>query len=255
MRVSNGLWASRRMVLPTLLAAVLASLTLTLGAPGHALAQSSPSDIFVDEATDIGEVVYEPLAGFTGYGAALGLVRLYGSDVTDGAKVRPILQATFKYRFSEDWIGLGEFGFAWNSFEARKDTVLAVSFGTIGMLREFSGFRGMTWRAGGGIGMYRWNYKNNGKSLRDPSTQQFYRGFVPGIELGFEAEKRMAQHVTLAGSIQNHLIFASDDKFDSLFNSNFSALGFRLGVHYHFSPYEGILWERKEKKGIRLTSG
>jgi hypothetical protein len=241
--------------LAAILVGTVAVLSLGSGLSSNVLAQSAPSDIFVDEATDLGDLAYEPLAGFTGYGANVGLIRMYGSDATDGAKLRPIMQATFKYRFSEDWIGLGEFGFAWNAFEARKDTVLAVSFGTIGALREFSGFRGMTWRAGGGLGMYRWNYKNNGKSLRDSKTQQFYRGFVPGIQIGFEAERRMSRHVTVTGSLQNHYILASDDKFDSLFDSNFSAVGFRVGASYHFSPYEGILWERKEKQGIRMSSG
>lgn len=234
---------------------MIVALSLDVRFSADALAQSSPADIFVDEVSDLGTSEYDPLSGFTGYGANVGLIRLYGSDVTDGAKVRPILQATFKYRFSEDWIGIGDFGFAWNAFKARKDTVLTVNFGTLGLLREFSGFKGLTWRAGGGLGMYRWNYKNNGKSVRDTGTQQFYRGFVPGIELGFEAEQRMSRHVTLTGSVQNHYIFAGDDKFDSLFNSNFSAIGFRIGAHYHFSPYEGILWEKKEDNRIRMTSG
>ena len=255
MRVSNRSSTPRGWLVLAILLGTVAALSVDAEISSNAFAQSAPSDIFVDEATDIGEVAYEPLSGFTGYGANVGMVKMYGGDGTEGATIRPIMQASFKYRFSEDWIGLGEFGFAWNSFESRKDTVLAVSFGTLGALREFSGYRGMTWRAGGGVGMYRWNHKNNGKSLRDPQTQQFYRGFVPGVQVGFEAEKRMARHVTLTGSLQNHYIFASDDKFDSLFNSNFSALSFRIGAHYHFSPYEGILWERKEKQGIRLSSG
>ena len=219
-------------------------------------AQSSPSDIFVsEEAGDEGDI-FESLQGFSGYGASLGTIRFYGSDAVDGAKTRFLLQGNYRYRFNEDWIGTGDFGFGWNSFEARGDSVLTVNFGALVAMRQFSGFQGLDWRAGGGFGLYRWNYKFNGKTLQDGGTgHHFYRGFVPGVILALEAEKRITQHVTLTGSAQNHYIFSGDDKFDFLFDQNLKAYAFRLGIHFHFSPYEGILWEQEEDQGLTLDSG
>lgn len=247
MRVSSWAgWAAQFRLL------VLGIATLVAGS---AFAQSSPSDIFVNEEAAGEQVIYQSLRGFTGYGVKGGLMRFYGADVAENAQVRPILQGDFRYRFSDAWIGKGEFGFGWNSFDARQDTVLAVTFGTLGIERQFQEWMGLTMRTGGGLGMYRWNYKDKGKSVRDPITQQFYRGFVPGLYLGVEGEKRISQHATFSLGLQNHYIMTSDDKFEVLFDQNVSALSLRAGLHYHFSPYEGIFWERQEKKVIRLTSG
>lgn len=228
---------------------------LALATAPPATGQSRPSDIFVaEEEAEEGESL-ESLIGFTAYGAGLGGLRFYGSDAVDGAKARFLLQGNYRYAFDENWVGAGNFGFGWNAFEARGDTVLTVNFGSISILREFSGFQGLDWRAGGGLGLYRWNYKFDGKSLRDPVSQQFYKGFVPGVVLDLEAERRITQHVTLTAAAQNHYIFSGDEKFETLFDENLSALAFRLGVHYHFSPYEGILWEPEEDQGLTLDSG
>ncbi|MCA9727010.1 MAG: hypothetical protein KC729_04950 [Candidatus Eisenbacteria bacterium] len=224
------------------------------GLPRFAPAQSSPSDIFVNEDAEE-EEVFEPLRGFTGYGMTMGVIRLHGGEVTKGAKVRPVLQGDFRYRFSDRWIGKGEFGFGWNGFDARADTVLAVTYGTLGALREFRDVVGLTLRAGVGLGMYRWNYKNGGKSVRDPVTQRFYRGFVPGGYVGLEGEHRLTRHVTYTLAFQEHVIMTGADRYQSLFNEDIAAWTARLGVHYHFSPYEGIIWERKVNRKISLTSG
>lgn len=228
---------------------------LALAAVTSVQAQSRPSDIFVNEEEGGGETVFESLDGFTSYGAAVGGIRFYGGDAVDGAKVRFLLQGNYRYRFNEDWVGAADFGFGWNSFEARGDTVLTANFGNISILREISGLQGFDWRVGGGLGFYRWNYKFDGKSIRDAVSQRFYRGFDPGVVLNFEAERRITQHVTMTGAAQNHYIFSGDDKFSQLFDENLKALSFRLGVHYHFSPYEGILWEPEEDQGLTLGSG
>ena len=228
---------------------------LALVAVASVQAQSRPSDIFVSEDEGGGQEVFESLDGFTGYGADLGVLRFYGGDAVDGAKLRFLLQGNFRYRFNEHWVGVGDFGFGWNSFEARGDTVLTVNFGNVSILRQFSGFKGFDWRVGGGLGFYRWNYKFHGKSIRDGVSQQFYRGFDPGVVLDLEAERRISQHVTLTGAVQHHYIFSGDSKFDLLFDENLKAMAFRLGVHYHFSPYEGILWEPEEDQGLTLGSG
>lgn len=224
-------------------------------AVGSAFSQSSPSDIFVDEDSVEEEEEYESLVGFTGYGASLGGIKFFGPSGVDGSKTKFVLQGNFRYRFGERWIGSGEFGFGWNSFEARGDTVLAVNFGSLSLLREFSGYQGMTWRVGGGAGLYGWNYKFDGKSIRDRGSQQFYNGFDPGLVLTMEAERRIGAHTTLSAALQDHYIFSADDKFDDLFDSNLNALIFRLGIHFHFSPYEGILWEGEDDLGGRLGSG
>lgn len=225
----------------------------THGTPARA--QSSPSDIFVDESEGQEDVIFESLTGFTGYGFTVGGFKLLGGELAGKSQVRPLLQGAFRYRFNESWQGVGEFGFGWSSFEAKGDTVMTTTFGTLGLLRSVTELLGADVRAGGGLGFYRWNYKFNGKSIRDDVTQRFYRGFVPGFYLGAEAERRLTQHVTATGSLQNHYIFTSSDKFQSLFDGNYDALTFRFGLNYHFSPYEGIIWERKETKRIRLESG
>ena len=230
------------------------ALGLTVAHAHGAAAQSSPLDIFVAGETDT-EEVFEPLRGFTGYGLTMGVIGLHGAEVTEGAQIRPVLQGDFRYRFSDHWIGKGEFGFGWNGFEARADTVLALTYGTLGAEREFHNLLGMTLRLGVGGGMYRWNYKSDGKSVRDPITHRFYRGFVPGGYVGLEGERRLTRHVTTTLALQNHYILTASDRYERLFDENIGAWTARLGVHYHFSPYEGILWERKVNRKIQMTSG
>jgi hypothetical protein len=244
-------------------AAVVASVLSVIGgfvmltqdaAVPAARAQSSPSDIFVNEQKQT-KSVFESLRGFTGLGGTVGLMRVGGGDLAKGVELRPVMQAVFRYQFNDTWLGLGQFGFGWNSFAARGDTVFAMNFGTLGLARRIATYKDMTLRFGGGAGFYRWDYKFNGKSIRDPETQRFYRGFVPGGYLGFEGEFRLAGHVTLTGALEDHLIFTSADRFHSLFNEDHTVINFRTGVHYYFSPYEGILWERKKQTKIRLESG
>lgn len=230
------------------------ALGLVLALARDAAAQSSPTDIFVADETET-EEVFEPLRGFTGYGMTMGIIRVHSAEVAEGAQIRPVLQGDFRYRFSDQWIGKGEFGFGWNGFEAREDTVLALTYGTLGLERELHNLLGMTFRLGAGGGMYRWNYKSEGKSVRDPITHRFYRGFVPGGYVGLEGERRLTRHVTTTLAFQNHYIFTASDRYERLFDENLGAWTARLGVHYHFSPYEGIIWERKINRKIQMTSG
>ncbi|MFN8549672.1 MAG: hypothetical protein U0527_17310 [Candidatus Eisenbacteria bacterium] len=242
--------------------ALLLSLLLSCAACGlwapRTQAQDSPTvatDIAVREDKVEAKKAFGSLNGFSSYGATLGGMRVFGGDLAKGAQVRPLLQAAFRYRFTDRWIATGEFGMGWNSFADRGDTVATFNFGSIGALRQVGLVKGAIWRAGGGVGMYRWNYKISGKSVRDPITQRFYRGFVPGLFLGTELERRATRHVTVTAALQQHYVFTGANRFESLYDSNHSFVGLRFGVHYHFSPYEGILWERKESKKIRLTSG
>lgn len=215
------------------------------------------------------KTVFQSLSQFSSYGATGGLMKVFGGDLGKDAQIRPVMQGVLRYRFSEIWVGTGEFGFGWNSFKDQGDTVLTFNFGTLGAARRIAQRYGLDVRAAAGAGFYRWNYKHKGKSLRDShivndpfegptdlGTQRFYRGIAPGGYLGLEAERRLTRHVTLITLLQAHYVLTADrDLYRYLFDSNHALLSWRLGANYHFSPYEGILWERKGQKKIRLESG
>jgi hypothetical protein len=227
-----------------------------LAVVGPARAQVQPSDIVVNEVRKSRAAEFPSLARFSGYGFTTGMTKVFGGELGKNTQVKPILQTVFRYRLNDTWTGTGEFAFAWNSFKDRGDTVLTFTFGTLGAARKIGIAFGTDLRATGGLGFYRWNYKYKGRSLRDPGTQRFYRGISPGGYLGLESEYRLTRHVTLLGLLQQHFVLTADKgKFNSLFDENHPLLSLRFGVAYHFSPDEGILWEGKRVKKIRLESG
>jgi hypothetical protein len=231
-----------------------ALLVVVLGV-GPALAQKGPTDIHVDESKNRGPV-FQSLKDFSSYGFSLGGMKIFGGPLGSKAVVKPILQGVFRYRFSDDWVGIAEGGFGWNSFKTGQDTVLTFTMGTLGVGRRFAHVADSDIRLTGGIGFYRWNYKFNGFSIRDPQTFRYYRGMNAGGYLGLEGERRFTRHVTLMAAVQQHFVFTSDNtKYKSLFDRNYPYLSLRIGANYHFSPAEGILWERKASKKIRLESG
>ncbi len=232
-----------------------------------ARSQQLPADItIVDENQQ--KSAYQSLKDFSSYGASFGVVKIMGGDMGQGA-IRPLMQGVFRYRFSDRWIGVGEFGYGWNAYGSSKNTqtqpVLAITYGTLGAARRFSTFLGTDLRSAAGLGFYRWDYKSHGASILDSyrnssgevvGTQRPYRGMSPGGYIGLEGERRIARHVTVVGLLQQHYILTKDsEKFSRLFDSNHPMLGVRIGVNYHFSPNEGILWERKGTKKLRLESG
>ncbi len=228
-----------------------------LGCLGGAFAQTPPPSGPVEEPPPPPKTVFQSLKSFGSFGAnAGGMIFLSDEDASKDALIRPSLQAAFRYRFSDDWVGVSEFGFGWNAYKDKGDTVLTVMSGTLGLYRHISDALGLDWKLGGGAGYYRWNYKFSGKSIRDPQTQLHYRGFGPGVFAAVETEKRLTRHVTLVTTAQSHyLITGNEDDFPTAFGGNDAFLTARFGVNYHFSPYEGILWERKVKRTIRLESG
>jgi hypothetical protein len=203
------------------------------------------------------KTVFQSLKNFGSFGADMGVMRFTSdSDASKNALVRPSMQAVFRYRFNDNWVGVSEFGFGWNAYRDKGDTVLTVMSGTLGGYRHVSDLLGLDWKVGGGVGMYRWNYKFNGRSIRDRDTQLFLRAIDPGVFVGMEAERRLAAHVTLHATTQLHYLFsANKTDFPTMLGGNDSFAVIRFGVNYHFSPYEGILWERKVKRTIKLTSG
>ena len=213
-------------------------------------------DITITGETAQKKTVFQSLNQFGSYGFSAGMMKLIGGDLGADAQSRPIMQSIFRYRFSDLWVATAEFGFGWNSFQDQGDSVVTVHFGTIGAARRIYQRFGVDVRAGAGAGFYRWNYKFKGKSLRDGFTQRHYRGVAPGGYLGLEGERRVARHVTLLLQLQGHYLATADsEQFASVFDQNHEVLSLRLGANYHFSPYEGILWERKGAKKIRLESG
>lgn len=258
---------SLRRISVSLPAALLLAASLPAWLPLTALAQETPAPtpppaqetspdlaVIVDENKPA--VAFQSLRDFSSFGGYLGLMKIFGGDLGENSEAKPVMQGVFRYRFSDNWVGIGDFGFGWNSFKDRGDTVATFNFGTIGVARRFGSFVGFDTRLTGGAGAYRYNYKYRGKSLRDPDTQRFYRGISLGGYLGAEAERRISRHVTLVGSLQQHMVFSADKKlFHSVFDENYPFASFRIGANYHFSPYEGILWEKKRGGKIVLESG
>ncbi len=229
-----------------------------LAGAGEAVAQdSTPLESPAEEESSTPVQLFQSLRQFGSFGANVGgMLFLSDQDASDGALVRPSLQTAFRYRFNESWVGVAEFGFGWNAFDAKGDTVLTVTSGTLGLYRHLSDALSFDWKIGSGAGFYRQNYKFNGRSIRDPETQLHIRSIDPGLFLGLEVERRMAKHVTLLATGQYHFLFSSHkDDFPTLLGGNDSFVTTRIGVNYHFSPYEGILWERQQKRVIRLKSG
>ncbi len=233
---------------------------LGLGWMGAAVAQEVPSPPPVGDVTPQAPApkpILQSLVDFGSFGVNVGLMRfLADSDASKNPVMRPSIQAIFRYRFNDKWVGVSEFGFGWNAYKDKGDTVMTVFSGTVGAYRHISQALDLDWKLGGGAGFYRWNYKFNGRSIRDSKTDLFYRAVDPGLFTAVEAEKRLSPHLTLIGTAQLHYIFsANKHDFPTAFGGNDGYVTFRVGANYHFSPYEGILWEKKVKRTIRLTSG
>jgi hypothetical protein len=242
------------------LAWVALVVVLGLGWMGAAAAQEAPSPPPMGDVAPQAPApkpVLQSLVDFGSFGVNVGLMRyLADKESSTDVRIRPSLQGVFRYRFNDRWVGVSEWGYGWNAYKDKGDTVMTVVSGTFGAYRHISQALNLDWKLGGGFGFYRTNYKFHGKSIRDPKTELYYRSIDPGLFVGGEAEKRLSPHVTLLGTLQFHYLFSSNkDDFPTAFSGNDAYTSLRFGVNYHFSPYEGILWEKKTKRTIRLTSG
>lgn len=236
-----------------------------IGGAGIAKAQEPPSTPPPNLAEPTEQAaaqrsVFQSLKDFGSFGVGAGIMSWVGDeDASTDALIRPALDAVFRYRFSEKWVGVGEMGFGWNAYKDRGDTVMSAYSFTLGAFRHVGRPLGLDLRLGGGGGLYSWRYKDTATIadvVEDPVTDQPYKGTDPGLFAGLEAEHRLTTHVTLMGQGLMHYIFSSNEEdFPTRFGGNDAMLQVRFGVNYHFSPYEGILWERKTKRVIKLQSG
>ncbi|MBD3337366.1 MAG: hypothetical protein GF355_17775 [Candidatus Eisenbacteria bacterium] len=194
------------------------------------------------------QAVSPQLDGFASFGASFGVMKwIFDVDVAEDASIRPMLKGVFRYRFSRDWVLVGESGFGWNSYPEPADAVTIVVPTTFGVLHRLRDQWGFAVYLGAGGGLYYWNHKVKSISFRDPWTDQKHKGFEPGLYVGLEGEQQLSDHLTLSMTLQNHYMFSTHkDDFPAAFGEDDDFVSLRLGVNYHWSPRRGIIWGTSE---------
>jgi hypothetical protein len=182
------------------------------------------------------------------FGASLGYMKwIFDVDVADEARAKPIVQGVFRYRFSRNWILVGESGFGWNDYPEPEDAVAVVLPTTVGVLRRVGDPLGVALYGGVGAGIYYWDHKVKGKSFRDPWTENFQKGFEPGLFVTLEGERQVARQLTLTLTAQNHYMKSiHKDELPAAFGEDDDFLSVRLGLNFHWSPARGIIWGTPE---------
>ncbi|MBU2691032.1 MAG: hypothetical protein KJ970_08890 [Candidatus Eisenbacteria bacterium] len=190
------------------------------------------------------QAVSSNLDGYASFGATFGVMKwVFDVDVADESRIRPVMKAVFRYRFSRKMILVGESGFGWNDYPKPIDEVTVVFPTTFGFLRHLREQWGTAIYYGGGAGIYYWDNKRNGRSNRDAWTDNQLKGFEPGFYLSLESEKQITDHVTLTLTFQNHYIISTHgDDFPAAFGDDDDYVSLRMGFHYHWSPQKGIIW-------------
>jgi hypothetical protein len=137
---------------------------------------------------------------------------------------------------------VGESGFGWNDYPEPEDAVTTVFPTTLSILRRVREPFGTALYAGVGGGFYFWDHKIKGKTFRDPWTDEFQKGFEPGVVFTLEAEKQFWPQITMTLTVQNHYMFSgSKDELPAAFGDDDDFIEARLGVHFHWSPTQGII--------------
>jgi hypothetical protein len=190
-----------------------------------------------------GHAVSSQLDGFASFGGSVGLMKwMFDVDVSDESRARPMLQGVFRYRINRNWVVAGEAGFGWNDYPEPKDAVTVVFPATFSVQRRVWEPMGVALYAGGGGGIYFWEHKVKGKTFRDPWTENFQKGFEPGLFLTLEGEKQISRQITLTLTLQNHYMFSTHgDELPAAFGEDDDFISARLGVHFHWSPTRGII--------------
>jgi hypothetical protein len=184
------------------------------------------------------------LDGYASFGASFGVMKwIFDVDVAEESRIRPMMKAVFRYRFSRKTLLVGESGFGWNDYPEPEDEVTVVFPTTFGMLRLLRDQWGTAIYYGGGAGIYYWDNKREGHTNRDAWTDNKRKGFEPGLYIALESEKQLTDHVTMTMTLENHYIFSTHgNDLPAAFGENDDYFSFRLGVHYHWSPRKGIIW-------------
>jgi hypothetical protein len=190
-----------------------------------------------------GDAVSPSLNKFASFGASMGFMKwVFDVDVAEGARVKPMLKGVFRYRFNQTWVLVGESGFGWNDYEEPENTVSTVFPTTMSLYRRIREPFGVALYLGAGPGVYFWDHKRKGKTFRDPWTDNFQKGWEPGLALTLEAERQFWPQITLTLTVQNHYLFSTGkDDLPAAFGDDDDFLDARLGVNFHWSPTQGII--------------
>ncbi len=163
------------------------------------------------------------------------------------AQLRPIGKAMFRYRWSQTWALAVETGFGWNSYPDSDDLVLRVIPLTIGLERRIRDISGAAVSACFGGGVYVWGLSREGEYLIDAETQQDYHTADPGLYLGLAGEFHVAPFLTMMGQLTaNYIYSAHSNDFRASLGGDDIYADFRIGLHYYFSPLEGLLTKEPE---------
>jgi hypothetical protein len=181
------------------------------------------------------------LEGRGSVGASAGMMRFIGGDqFGDSPNARFIFQGMFRYNFTENWSGVLESGWGWNSYSSNdpdvSDTLATVIPTTVGAQYRFQLKETNWWPTfGGGIGLYAmgvkdspstWASSNQGTERLTWTGPGFYgKG---GIEYIFDSG------AAINIDFLYHFLFVSDDRFDRWGNNNTSFAQLRVGASYYF---------------------
>ena len=195
-------------------------------------------------------------------------MKVFGGELGKNTQAKPILQTVFRYRFNDTWIGTGEFGFGWNSFKDRGDTVLTFTFGTLGAARKIGQplrHRPARHRRPRFLPLELQVQRAEPARPRPPACRRSHPARDAALlprdlarRLSRPGERVPADPPRHPARASAAALCADRGQGPSSTPSSTRTtpcLSLRFGVTYHFSPDEGILWEGKKVKKIRLESG
>lgn len=227
-------WASL-----SLLAAFLLSL--------HGVARAQEDTEAADEEV-LEEESDNPLVGKGSLGFALGAMKFTGGqDLSDGANIRPMLRATFRYVWSDRISMPVEGGWGWNAYGEgggfdgpdSVGTLATVVPFTVGLDYSFTtGSPSVNPRVGAGLGLYILGVRS-GRDVtsRDPVTDKERNAVGPGVYVKAGTEFTLKENFTLGTDFAYHQIFSGNDEDfpRGWLDENASFLDVRVGLNYYFT--------------------
>jgi len=188
------------------------------------------------------------LDGLGSFGLSVGVMNWLADDDMrewegESAQPRPIGKALFRYRMNSTWLVSLETGFGWNSYPNSDNVVNQVVPLTIGLERRVRELWGATTSLAFGGGFYSWGRKRERDFLRDPQTSERLHSFDPGAYFGACSEFHVTDFVTCTlHATGNYILNVHSDDFPTVLGGNHLYADVRIGIHYYFSPYEGLIW-------------